>query len=75
MTDSDRAPTPPRGILDAAVRDQSSPTDAGFDPEQVLEEIARLANVLCEHLADDHFTAAAKIRHLAETTRLCPGDS
>ncbi|MCX4666555.1 hypothetical protein OG453_07705 [Streptomyces sp. NBC_01381] len=75
MTHSDRTPNSPHTTLQAAARGQSTPTGTSFNANQALQEIARLADMLCEHLADDHFAIAAKIRHLAETTRLSPGDS
>ncbi|WP_327356419.1 hypothetical protein [Streptomyces sp. NBC_01304] len=75
MTHSDRTLNSPHHTLDAAAHGQSAPTGTPFNAEQALEEIARLADMLCEHLADDHFAIASKIRHLAETTRMSPGDS
>ncbi|MGW6021201.1 hypothetical protein [Streptomyces sp. NPDC055099] len=54
-------------------RGQSTPiTDVSS--EQALTEIARLANQLCEHLADSQWHAAARVRDLAETTLQNAGD-
>ncbi|MEU7576790.1 hypothetical protein AB0B50_04210 [Streptomyces sp. NPDC041068] len=36
-------------------------------PGQALTEIARLANILCEHLTDDQWRLSARIRQLAES--------
>lgn len=54
-------------------RGQSTPF-TGVSSEQALNEIARLANELCEHLADSQWHAAARIRDLAETTLHNAGD-
>lgn len=40
---------------------------AGLGQEQALAEIAELANGLCEHLADEQWRTAERIRHLAES--------
>jgi hypothetical protein len=46
----------------------------GISTEYVLTEIARLANELCEHLTDNQWLTAARIRELAETTLSNVGD-
>ncbi|MFI9228691.1 hypothetical protein [Streptomyces rimosus] len=43
--------------------DQQVPPDL----DAALAEIAKLANDLCEHLADGQWRVADRIRHLAET--------
>ncbi|MGD3112463.1 hypothetical protein [Streptomyces sp. YGL11-2] len=60
-------PTPTRPSPGATGREQN-PLPAGSSLEQALASIATLANGLCEHLADNQWRAAARIRELAETT-------
>lgn len=69
---SDRTATHART---APARDQSAPPDTGLTTEQALNEIARLANSLCDHLTDDQWRTADQIRHLAETARTSTGAS
>jgi hypothetical protein len=38
-----------------------------LDTTETLAVIAALANLLCDHLADDQWRTADHIRHLAET--------
>ncbi|MFF4605188.1 hypothetical protein ACFY12_20950 [Streptomyces sp. NPDC001339] len=54
--------------------DREQNTPRSVDTERVLNEIARLANELCEHLADDPWCTAAQIRDLAETALAAAGD-
>lgn len=54
-------------------REQSTPTP-GTGTELVLAEVARLANELCEHLTDDQWRTAARIRELAEAALPTAGD-
>ncbi|MGB8946503.1 MAG: hypothetical protein WCD21_40655 [Streptomyces sp.] len=68
MNASDRAAKPARNAPALSARVQSAPTDT-----DALDEIARLANVLCDHLADDQWRTADRIRHLAETARPSTG--
>ncbi|ANP53565.1 hypothetical protein J2Z21_008379 [Streptomyces griseochromogenes] len=42
---------------------------------KALEQIAYLANELCEHLTDDQWRLAAQIRDLAESARPTAGAS
>lgn len=53
-------------------REQTATTEP--TTEQALTEIARLANELCEHLADSQWLTAARIRELAETAQPTAGD-
>lgn len=69
---SDRAAAPAHTAL---ARDQSAPPDTGLAVEQALNEIAHLANTLCDHLTDDQWRTADQIRHLAETARTKTGAS
>lgn len=60
-------------------REQSTPTPdtgtgTGTGTELVLAEVARLANELCEHLSDDQWRTAARIRELAEAALPTAGD-
>ncbi|MGX1668511.1 hypothetical protein [Streptomyces sp. NPDC055400] len=68
MNASDRAAEPARTAPAPSARVQSAPTDT-----DALDEIAHLANVLCDHLADDQWRTAVQIRHLAETASLSTG--
>ena len=69
---SDRAVAPART---APARDQSAPPATGLTTGQALDEIARLANGLCDHLTDDQWRTADQIRYLAETARTSTGAS
>nr|WP_167537811.1 hypothetical protein [Streptomyces chartreusis] len=42
----------------APARDQSTPPDTALPPEQALDEIARLADSLCDYLTDDQWRTA-----------------
>ncbi|MEV0370528.1 hypothetical protein AB0I10_11960 [Streptomyces sp. NPDC050636] len=61
MADTDRPDT-----AQASAPAPNRPT-AGLGHEQALSEIAELANGLCEHLTDDQWRTAERIRHLAES--------
>jgi hypothetical protein len=65
--------TTPPAAPTAPDREQSIPTpDPGA--ELAFAEIARLANELCEHLADSQWRTAARIRELAETVLSTAGE-
>ncbi|MFI6089570.1 hypothetical protein [Streptomyces sp. NPDC051218] len=54
-------------------REQSTPTPCP-GAELVFAEVARLANELCEHLADSQWHTAARVRELAETALSTAGE-
>jgi hypothetical protein len=72
---SARTAAPARTAPTVPARDQSAPTHSGLTTEQVLIEVARLANTLCDHLTDTQWRTADQIRHLAETARTSTGAS
>ncbi|MFG2975906.1 hypothetical protein ACGFYY_23385 [Streptomyces sp. NPDC048331] len=49
-------------------------TEATAAITATFAEIAALANHLCDHLADEQFEAAARIRALAQTATATNGD-
>lgn len=54
---------------------EQSPLTPGVGTARALDEIARLANDLCEHLADRPWRTAARIRELAETALPMTGEN
>ncbi|WP_159053448.1 hypothetical protein [Streptomyces regalis] len=72
MNHSDRTAAAART---APARDQSARPNTGVTREQALDEIARLANRLCDHLTDGQWRIAEQIRRLAETARTSTGAS
>ncbi|GHI41096.1 hypothetical protein [Streptomyces violascens] len=78
MTHSARAaepPTPHTSGIPAREQSPPRPTFPSITTEGAFAEIARLANLLCEHLADHQWQTADHIRRLAETHRTTPGAS
>ncbi|GGX36319.1 hypothetical protein [Streptomyces noursei] len=68
-TDRTTGPTP--GSLPAGEQSTLTPSTS---IKLALTTIAHLADELCEHLADNQWRAAARIRELAETTLPIAGE-
>ncbi|MEU5002104.1 hypothetical protein [Streptomyces sp. NPDC021622] len=71
---NDSAPIPGHTTEPTVPGHEQSTPMSGVGTERALIEIVRLANELCEHLADGQWHTAARIRELAETTLLNAGD-
>lgn len=78
MTHSARAPeTLASTAVGSLPRGQGDPHLAypGITAEEAFGEIARLADLLCQHLADHQWRTADRIRSLAENSHTTPGAS
>lgn len=64
---NDSAPVPGPTTAPAVPGHEQSTPMPGVGTQRAVIEIVRLANELCEHLADVQWHAAARIRDLAET--------
>ncbi|MFI6469897.1 hypothetical protein ACIBL5_06480 [Streptomyces sp. NPDC050516] len=68
-------PTTTAPVTPARAQNPPRPAYPGITAEEAFDEIARIASLLCEHLADHQWRTAERIRHLAENYRTTTGAS